>query len=289
MMGNDGIAYELFVQKVQQALFDAQRLGGYRTVNVQHNIKLVGKDGEPRQFDLYWEFELGGHAYRTIVECKDYANDVPVDKVDALAGKLKEFPELKGIIATRNGFQAGAIKKAQANGIDVIVVRDEDPKKDWISQDGTPLLRTIVVNLNCIVPAAVLSVDFDFDKAWAKDRGVSKISDSVPANAVFVDDRHACEKRSVQAIVESDCSAHGYQDREVHTTSESGLEDAYLVLPSGLTVKLLGYKFTYRPGYVLKDEIRVEPEVLGVVEFITDKKKKMLLKQGGETIVRTCE
>ena len=288
-MGNDGVAYELFVQKVQQALFDAQQIGGYRTVNVQHNIKLVGKDGEPRQFDLYWEFELGGHVYRTIVECKDYANDVPVDKVDALAGKLKEFPELKGIIATRNGFQSGAIKKAQANGIDVIVVRDEDPKKDWISQDGTPLIRTIVVNLNCIVPAAVLSVDFDFDKAWAKEHDVSEVTYGALATDIFVDDHRAGVIRSIQSIVDEDNSAYGYQDRDVHTASASGLEDAYLVLPTGLTVKLLGYKFMYRPGYVLKDEIRVEPEVLGVVEFIADKKKKMLLKQGRKTIVRTCE
>ena len=288
-MGNDGVAYELFVQKVQQALFDAQQIGGYRTVNVQHNIKLVGRDGEPRQFDLYWEFELGGHVYRTIIECKDYANDVPVDKVDALAGKLKEFPELKGIIATRNGFQSGAIKKALANGIDVIVVRDEDPKKDWISQDGTPLIRTIVVNLNCIVPAAVLSVDFEFDKAWAKEHGVSEVSYGALATDIFVDDHCTGEKQSIQSIVEKDSSAHGYQDRDVHTASASGLEDAYLVLPTGFAAKLLGYKFTYRPRYVLKDEIRVEPEVLGVVEFIAEKKKKMLLKQGGKTIVRTCE
>ena len=288
-MGNDGVAYELFVQKVQQALFDAQQIGGYRTVNVQHNVKLVGKDGEQRQFDLYWEFELGGHVYRTIIECKDYANDVPVDKVDALAGKMKEFPELKGIIATRNGYQSGAIKKAQANGIDVIVVRDEDPKKDWISQDGTPLIRTIVVNLDCIVPAAVLSVDFDFDKPWAKEHGVSKVSYGALATDIFVDDHRAGGKRSIQAIVEEDSSAHGYRDRDVHVASASNLEDAYLVLPTGLMVKLLGYKFTYRPGYILKDEIRVEPEVLGVVEFIADKKKKMLLKQDGKTIVRTCE
>lgn len=280
-MANNGVQYELFVQKVQQALIDAQQLGQYRTISVQHNLKLIDKNGSPRQFDLYWEFEVGGHVYRNIIECKDYVNDIPIDKIDALAGKLKGFPELKGIIATRNGFQSGAIKQAEANGIDVIVVRDENPAKDWVSADGTPLIRTIVVDLNCQVPPTVLGVKFEFDKEWARAHGFSTVRLCGAPTEIFIDDKHTGSRRSIQKIVEDDAVLHSYEDRQMHSAKAAGLIDAYLELSDGRRVKVLGYELSYRPGYVIKNEIRVSPEVIGVVEFVNQKRKKIVLQHKG--------
>lgn len=282
---NTGIPYELFVQKVQQALFDAQQLGGYRTINVQHDVKLVDQNGLTRQFDLYWEFEQGGYTYRNVIECKDFANDIPIEKLDAFAGKLKGFPSLRGIVATRNGYQSGAIAQARANGIDLIVVRDEDPARDWVSADGTPLLRKIVVMLNCLVPAAVLCVDFEFDKEWATAHGLSKVEYGALATEINIADQSTGLVKSIQKIVEEDSSAHAYADKNLHVAEASDLPDSYLVLPSGLRAKILGYKFKYRPGYVLKDEINIEPEVLGVVEYVAENRKKMVLKKGRKTAV----
>lgn len=282
---NTGIPYELFVQKVQQALFDAQQMGGYRTINVRHDVELVDQNGLTRQFDLYWEFEQGGYTYRNVIECKDFANDVPIEKLDAFAGKLKGFPALRGIIATRNGYQSGAIAQARANGIDVIIVRDEDPAKDWVSADGTPLVRKIVVSLNCLVPAAVLGVDFVFDKEWAKAHGLTKIEYGALATEININDQVSGSVKSIQKLVEEDSAAHSYKDKDMHLAEASGLADSYLVLPSGLRAKILGYKFKYRPSYILKDEINIEPEVLGVVEYIADKKKKMVLREGNRTVV----
>ena len=284
-MRNDGIAYELFVQRVQQALIDAQQLGHYRTINVQHNLKLIDKNGIQRQFDLYWEFELGGHTYRNVIECKDYVNDIPVEKLDALAGKLKGFPELKGIIATRNGYQSGAIQQARANGIDVMIVRDEDPSRDWVDSDGTPLVRSIVLNINCIVPAAVLDVSFTYDKDWAKARGLKEVQYNAPANEIFVNDVSKGERLNLQQIVENYSSQQKYEDHDLHHAVVGDLPDAYLELPSGMKVKLLGYDLSYRPGYILKDELKIEPEVLGVVELINERKKKLILKQGNRVSV----
>lgn len=284
-MRNDGIAYELFVQRVQQALINAQQLGNYRTINVQHNLKLVDKNGNTRQFDLYWEFELGGHTYRNVIECKDYVNDIPIDKVDSFAGKLKGFPDLKGIIATRNGYQSGAVQQAKANGIEVMIVRDEDPSRDWVDSDGTPLIRSIVLDLNCIVPAAVLGVNFTFDKAWAQAHGIEKVQYNAPANEIFVNDVSKGERSNLQQIVERHSSQNKYEDHDLHHVIADGLADAYLELPSGMKVKLLGYDLSYRPGYILNQELRIEPEVLGVVELINERKKKLILKQGNRVSV----
>ena len=137
---NTGIPYELFVQRVQQALIDAQGIAGYKNINVQHNVKLVNQNGIPRQFDLYWEFEVGGVVYRNVIECKDYANSVPLRTVNELVGNLSSFPGLRGIIATSKGFQSGAIKEAEAKGVDALIVRP-DSDEDWRSADGVPYIK----------------------------------------------------------------------------------------------------------------------------------------------------
>ena len=33
--------------------------------------------GIERQFDIYWEYELGGLTYKTAIECKDYRKSIP--------------------------------------------------------------------------------------------------------------------------------------------------------------------------------------------------------------------
>ena len=172
---NTGIPYELFVQRVQQALNDAQGFGGYKNINVQHNVKLVDKNGIERQFDLYWEFEFGGIVYRNIIECKDFANSVSIDKIDALAGKLSSFPGLHGVIATRNAFQCGALQQAEAKGIEVLIVRP-DSAEDWRSADGVPYIKTINVKLVGLVPPQVLHFNPIFDRMWAKANGIARVS-----------------------------------------------------------------------------------------------------------------
>ena len=172
---NTGVSYELFVQRVQQAIIDAQGIGGYKNINVQHNVKLVDKNGIMRQFDLYWEFEFGGVVYRNIIECKDFANSVPIEKIDALAGKLSSFPGLHGVIATPNAVQSGAMKQAEAKGIDVLIVR-ADSDADWKTPDGVPYIKTIHVKLVGIVPPQVVQFNPVFDRIWAKEQGITRVS-----------------------------------------------------------------------------------------------------------------
>ena len=139
---NDGKAYELFVQKIQQAILDAEPYAKQKNIIVEHNKILTDRCGCNRQFDIYWEYEMGGYTYKTVIECKDFENGVSIEKIDALIGKIHDFPGIHAIIATRVKFQKGAKKKAEANNIDMIIVRDEDEQKDWLLPDGTPLILT---------------------------------------------------------------------------------------------------------------------------------------------------
>ena len=43
-----------------------------------------------RQFDVSIRFKQGLHEYLTVIECKDYADRVSVDKIDAFVTKIRQ-------------------------------------------------------------------------------------------------------------------------------------------------------------------------------------------------------
>lgn len=273
---NNGVSYELFVQRIQQALFDAQQMSGFKTINVVHNCKLIDKNGVERQFDLYWEFELGGLIYRTIIECKDFESTVPISKVDELVGKLKAFPDIRGIIATRNGFQSGGVKEAAANGIDLIVVRDEDVSKDWIDANGNTLLRSIVVNFNCIVPWRLIEFKPEIDGDWCRAAGVDKLQYQCELKDVIIEDVIKSESRSIEQFV-AEYGEKGCNEYKMHFD----FVDAYMIAPNNPRCKIKGFDLRYYGEYTLTDSIELRPEVLGVVEYIGKKRKSLVMKHNG--------
>ncbi len=138
--------YELFVQKLFQAIIYAGENGIQKNIKVEHDKKILDNAGIERQFDIYWKYELAGIEYETIIECKNYSSKVTVERIDALIGKLHDLPNIKGIFATTQGYQAGAVKKAEQNNIELLVVRKEKDD-DWMDEDGNPLIKKIIINM----------------------------------------------------------------------------------------------------------------------------------------------
>lgn len=139
---NTGKQYEKLVQVIQQCLLNTDKFLDGKTIKVELDKKLVNNAGVTRQFDVYFEFEAGGHLYRTVIECKDYASAVKAEKIDAFLGKTAGIPGLNLIYATRTGYQSGAVAIARANNVRLLVI-DEAGKGDWCDEDGTPFLRTV--------------------------------------------------------------------------------------------------------------------------------------------------
>ncbi|NWK61899.1 restriction endonuclease [Acinetobacter sp. SwsAc3] len=146
MSKNTGKAYELFVQSLYQAILQSELLTGQKNIEVETNKLLVDKNGTERQFDIYWEYSLGGFLYKTVIECKDYASKISIDKIDSLLGKLQDFPDLRGVFATKVGYQSGAETKANKNNIELLIVRQQNDS-DWEDEDGTPLIREINIGM----------------------------------------------------------------------------------------------------------------------------------------------
>ncbi len=106
-----GKEYEIFVASLQQALLDAENIITQKNIKVEVDKKITDNCGIDRQFDIYWEYELGGLTYKTVIECKDYASKVSVEKIDALIGKTRDIPDLKAVFATKKGYQSGLEQK----------------------------------------------------------------------------------------------------------------------------------------------------------------------------------
>ena len=100
-MGNNGREYEEFVANLHQALLDAEKLSDQTKTLVEKNKKITDRCGIEREFDIYWEYELAGFTYKTVIECKDYNSTISIDKIDALIGKTQDIPDIKPVFARR--------------------------------------------------------------------------------------------------------------------------------------------------------------------------------------------
>lgn len=145
-MYNSGRKYEELVREIQASLFEAEKIPFLKNINIEINKKLQDRSGIEREFDIYWEFEIGGSLYRSVIECKDYSSPISIEKIDAFIGKTNDIPGLKLIYATRTGYQSGAKIKAEKHNIQLLIIRDQQ-ESDWITDDGEYLLKTIHLNI----------------------------------------------------------------------------------------------------------------------------------------------
>lgn len=79
-----------------------------------------------RQFDVTIRFRRGLYDYLTVIECKDYSNPVPVEKVEAFVTKSRDVHAHHAVLASTAGFQRGAEEVAQRHNITLIHVTDSN-------------------------------------------------------------------------------------------------------------------------------------------------------------------
>ena len=154
---NPNTEYELFTQEVYQQLLNCRHLN---IANVQHNIKLEGHSGCKHQIDVYWEYENDGVKHRVAIECKNYSNHVPKEKVCAFQGVLADLDGVEGIMVSKKGFQGGAKQFAKAYGISLKELRAPE------------VGETFIGNLALFFHIEKRSTLFAVDEQWAKDHNI---------------------------------------------------------------------------------------------------------------------
>lgn len=159
---NKNIEYELLAKEIYQCLLQAD---GIENINIQHNIKLTGKSGCNHQIDVYWEFKLAGEIHRIAIECKNFSKKVSIAKVRDFFGVAYDIGNIKGIFASKKGFQKGAKIFADYYGISLKEIRQPN-ENDWEGR-----LKTIQVEIN-VMPTKVTGIYIEPDFEWIINKGI---------------------------------------------------------------------------------------------------------------------
>ncbi len=77
-----------------------------------------------RQFDVTIRFKKGLYDYLTVIECKDYAAPVPVEKVEAFITKARDARANQAVMASSSGFQSGAHEVASRHNVTLVHLSD---------------------------------------------------------------------------------------------------------------------------------------------------------------------
>ena len=274
---NNGRDYEAFVANMHRAILasESHHLGS--TITIEQNKKCKGNDGLEREFDLYWQYRLGGVMHEVVIECKDYASAVSVDKIDAFVGKLQAFPAMRGVFATKTGYQSGAQTKAAQAGIELILCR-QSTDDDWKDANGNPLIRYFGMTLSISTPAWITRFVPTLNGQWIKDNApelevLGHIEDD--NNTIFVDDQAKQERYSL-----FDMQHRLLQLEQGRTGNYSRTErfaDAYLV-HQDKRLKLESFEVDYiiSPPLEVKQTIDFADQLIGVIEYIRNQSKRLV-------------
>ena len=280
---NTGKEYEEFVRNLQQAIFDSEKLFEQRNIVVEKNKIIKDKNGIDREFDLYWEYELGGFVYKTVIECKDYNCSIKLTHIDALLGKIKDIPELKAAFATKIGYQPNAEKKAKSNAIDLLIVRKQNDS-DWRDENGNFLTKIMDITINSYIPARITRFDILFDEKWVKENRPD-IDISKPFQMggfdkdLFIDDIANNEKYSLydfslKLTALEDNKPGDYEKMKKFTNAYISHKE------NKIKVSLIKVFFNIQEPIESKIIIDYSQELLGVIEYLNKGIKKKVFENG---------
>jgi len=105
------------------------------SLKVEHDVKLIDKDGIKRQIDILVSMDLGSRfePFQLIIETKNLNRRVEVGVVGSFIDLLNSLNVSNGIIVSAKGFQSGAIRKAEGNQ-KVLLYRIEETDKSEIKE-----------------------------------------------------------------------------------------------------------------------------------------------------------
>jgi len=276
-----GSDYEKFVQALQQAILNSEEFSKQQNIKVELNKKIVDNTGTEREFDLYWEYELAGITYKTIIECKDYNSKISVEKIDALIGKIRDLPDIKPVFATKIGYQSGAETKAKHNKIDLLIVR-EQIEDDWKDKNGNSFIKKILIKSIVLIPPYINNFQPYVDKDWIEN--YTNIDTSKPLqysamnNEIFIFDEDKNEKYSLQELSNKVSENDEEIAKDVFKHIEE-LENAYICYDD-MKLKLKKFTFDYIKQNPMESNIEIDigKELIGVIEYINLNKKTAIFK-----------
>jgi len=125
----ESVEYERLTQAVYQAIIRKEG----QNIEVVHNQDVIGKSGVAHQVDVLWRFKLAGVTHLVLIECKNYASTLTLEKVRNFFAVLHDIANCSGLMVTRTGYQYGVEQFAKFYGIGLKLLRHPEPE-DWIGR-----------------------------------------------------------------------------------------------------------------------------------------------------------
>lgn len=121
------IEYELLTQSIYKDILVRE---GVSTVNVQHNVSIAGRSSVEHQVDVYWEFKQAGITHCVLIECKNYASNLTLEKARNFYAVVHDIGNCVGIMVTKTGYQSGAAAFCKYYGLALKLLR-KPTERDW--------------------------------------------------------------------------------------------------------------------------------------------------------------
>ena len=163
-----------------------------------------------------------------------------------------------------------------------MIVRKQNDS-DWTSEDGTPLIKTIGINMHVCMPAQIQKFEPLIDAKWAKENTALNLNGNVgfsgQNNEIFIEDKVKNEQVSLYDLASK---FKPLDDKEYGTFEQTEkLENAF-IHHGDLTLKLAGYKVEYTIPKSITQLIEVDgsKELIGVIEYLQKGTKKSIFRDG---------
>lgn len=233
-----GTEYEQFVKSVYEAFLAQDGL----TVNVEMHKIIKGKSGAKHEIDVYWQFEIAGKIYKTAVECKHYNSTIEKGHVQEFWAKLDDIGDISGIMATKKGYQKGALTFGQYNNIEMLIIK-EPAYTDF--PENSVLGFNITLN---IISPKITKRDFKFDKDWMLQKGFAPEHFSIHVTNYIarIDNKKTNENLSVLDFEKKYVLADKNNQLGPNTYAVSFVfDEAYFIDDAGEVYKLKGVDYEY--------------------------------------------
>ena len=275
--------YEKLVAELYYAVKTAEDLTtNLKTLRFERNKKIRNSYGVDREFDIYWEYQLDGVVHNAAIECKNYNSTIPIEKMDALVGKLGDVKkDITPIFATKTGYQSGAVAAAEHHNIELLIVRRDI--SEWTDENGNrmALVRHITIEVTLFPPAQIHTFTPIIDGDWVREHTTINPSESTSiqglTNEIFIDDRVNQERYSLQdlsARLQPQNFSYGrFQEKKEFT-------DAYIEAPNNGSLKMLSFSVDYSLDQPLSETVEIESDniLVGVIEYLQRGEKKLVFK-----------
>lgn len=283
-----GYSYEDFVEAVYNAILEAEgKSENYKAIKLQRRKQITSKSGTKAEIDIYWEFQQAAITHSVAIECKNENRNVGIGAVRDFARKISDISGLKGLIVSNKGFSKYAIQEAEADNIDLLIIRPQEDK-DW---EG--YLKEIHLNMNFKSPSRVFAMRPYINKRWAQQNGYpegSEIKFNAMNNELFIEDKSIDFRESIHSLQ----GKHFFKPNDFGSqTWSKDFENGWLSFEpqsdsESLNINAERYKLDrIEIDYIQSSPIKTEEVIdftqnaIAVMEYISGKSEKFLVLKNG--------